>query len=515
MASRISLRVLAALGLVWLVMRFVGLQVSPPGFWMDEAWPATHSMCLAETGHDADGVRWPLYSTAGGGSQHALTLLGFNVAWLHVFGTSRAAFRAVAGFWVIITCVALFDLSRSLMAMIPSPPQDEREAAARRSMPWWVLLSALLSPWGFHFSRIAWDAPLAAGLLIVSLASLARARRLGRASIPWSVACGIFGALAMITYNPLRVTTPLVLLGATVVLGLTLPDLRARYAFLKRATLAAGCQLAVMGPTLIKLLNGEINARINALVIFNDQWVTAHRDHVPRALFILGSLLDNLALYLRPSYLLFWGDPNARHSPHIIGQLSPLDDLALALVAITVIAHGYRSLRSPETPPMPHHALHATGRWLAVIAASAVVAGALGALPAALTWERQPHALRSIGAWPFIALFSGAVIAGAWSLRRSLAPVIATVAVVYSAWFFPSYFHAYDNADPLLFFRSAADAVEAGPAPESPRVAIEQVARSLNLPDQVLRYYLMHDGHLSCDEAVDTLRKLRRAPRQR
>ena len=42
----------------------------------------------------------------------------------------------------------------------------------------------------------------------------------------------------------------------------------------------------------------------------------------------------------------------------------------------------------------------------------------LATLPAALTWEGIPHALRSIGAWPCVVLFTGAVLAGGWAARR-------------------------------------------------------------------------------------------------
>jgi hypothetical protein len=47
-----AVRVLVVLAVLWTVIRFVGLEVAPNGYWMDEAWDSVHIMCLAETGHD-------------------------------------------------------------------------------------------------------------------------------------------------------------------------------------------------------------------------------------------------------------------------------------------------------------------------------------------------------------------------------------------------------------------------------------------------------------------------------
>ena len=54
-------------GLLGLCARFVALEASPPGFVFDEAAIAAHSICLRQTGHDAYGQRWPLFSRVGPG----------------------------------------------------------------------------------------------------------------------------------------------------------------------------------------------------------------------------------------------------------------------------------------------------------------------------------------------------------------------------------------------------------------------------------------------------------------
>ena len=93
LARNIAVVALIAVAWTWTVVRFCGLEVSPPGFFMDEATPAVHAMCLAETGKDGDGNAWPLYSRAAGGGHHPLTLLAFDISLDPAFGTSRGAFR--------------------------------------------------------------------------------------------------------------------------------------------------------------------------------------------------------------------------------------------------------------------------------------------------------------------------------------------------------------------------------------------------------------------------------------
>ena len=170
LSRKVALGTLAAVGLVWLVIRFCGLETSPPGFFLDEATAAVHAMCLTETGKDAYGVAWPIYSRGAipEGGQHPLTLLAFEVLWMKIFGTSRAALRAIAAFWFLVTSLGLGVLARDLAALIPAQATDEPGSSAKRAFPWMVLLSALLSPWSFQFSRIAWECPLGPAFMVLA-----------------------------------------------------------------------------------------------------------------------------------------------------------------------------------------------------------------------------------------------------------------------------------------------------------------------------------------------------------
>jgi hypothetical protein len=150
------------------------------------------------------------------------------------------------------------------------------------------------------------------------------------------------------------------------------------------------------------------------------------------------------------------------------------------------------------------------GRVLALIGVLAVVAGGCGALPAALTWEGLPHALRSIGAWPFVALFTGAVLALGWSRLRWLPGVVAVIAVIYSAVFIPNFFRVYRDKDVAPFHRGVKDAVDAGLAMNPPRPAYESLEPFLTrYGDYILRYVLMQVDHLSCEGSDAKLKEMR------
>ena len=108
------------------------------------------------------------------------------------------------------------------------------------------------------------------------------------------------------------------------------------------------------------------------------------------------------------AYLFFTGDPNLRHSTQIMGELGWLDILALGcflFAGLFAVARAFRPQPGAASAP-PSRA------WS--VAACAILAGAFATLPAALCWEGLPHALRSMGGWPAVAVFTGSVLSVAW-----------------------------------------------------------------------------------------------------
>jgi len=500
-----ALGTLFLVGWTWIVVRFLGLEVSPPGFFMDEATPAVHAMCLAETGKNMDGQSWPLYSHAAGGGQHPLTLLAFDIIWMKFFGTSRAAFRAVSAFWIFMTCVGLFLLCRELAARVPVAPDDERSQSAVRAWPWLVLLAALLSPWGFQFSRVGWEAPLAPAFLTLALVAFLRGLRVRKQLLAWSIAAGFGAAAAMIDYPPMRATAPLVFAAMVVLLWLATNGRRPRWNLIKGALTTLAVTGICMLSTLQKLEQGKINERLNNIAIWRPDWVKDRIGGTPRWIFYVETFLHNVVAYLRPSFLFLKGDESMRHSPRIMGELSPVDVLALLLVAGAAAAAALRRLRGRRSSPIAQAGSPALAvRWLVAIALSALLGCFFGVVPAALTFDRIPHALRAIGTWPFIALFTGSVLAIVQSRRRWVLPTLALVSLVYTLWFFPAYFHAYDKAEKHWFMREMTDMLDARRKENSPTPPEQAISEHMGYSyeyNEVPMYYLMTEAHMGCQQA--------------
>jgi 4-amino-4-deoxy-L-arabinose transferase-like glycosyltransferase len=173
------------LALGWLVLRFVGLEHSPPGFYGDEVRAALNMICIGETGASAYGERWPAFVRGAGGGFYTPPFLYFGALWAELFGYSIASFRAIAAFFSVLTIVALYGWVRR---------------AAGHEIAAWSAFVAALSPWSFQFSRIAWDPPLAPAFLVLGLWAWLNAR-----AVPAGLLSGALVALAMYAYPPTRI----------------------------------------------------------------------------------------------------------------------------------------------------------------------------------------------------------------------------------------------------------------------------------------------------------------------
>jgi len=58
--------ILIALIIIINMGRFIALEESPPGFYIDESAGATQIICLRETGSDPDGKSFPVFRRAAG-----------------------------------------------------------------------------------------------------------------------------------------------------------------------------------------------------------------------------------------------------------------------------------------------------------------------------------------------------------------------------------------------------------------------------------------------------------------
>jgi hypothetical protein len=370
------------------LVRFVGFQVSPPGFYIDEAVGAAHVLCLKQTGHDFNGVVHPLFSAGPGGGFFTAPYVYGQMLWTSVFGDSTAAFRMFAAFVTSLTVLFL--------TLYVKKKSNSRTAL-------WVALLATVSPWAFQFSRIAWDPPMAPLFVILGLYLLE-----GRSKFSWLFSATSFAAAAY-AYPPTRLQVPLLLI--------LLPGMG-----WKKTGKIILAFLVLITPVLYQSLDPAFTARTRMLAITSHYPSNPYRDE--SFLGLAWALIKQTFAHFDPNFLIVSGDVNIRHSTRQFGVMSWLQFLAFVWGLLWVLIDGVRvALKKPATFWSKLSPSEQTLLWLGIVGTF------LGIAPAAATWEGVPHAIRSIGAWPFLCILCGVVIERAirW-LETHSQPAIVRVA---------------------------------------------------------------------------------------
>lgn len=443
------------------LFRFVALETSPPGFYVDEAAISAQVICLRQSGADLHGQRWPLFSQVLGGGYATPAYLYTGALWTALFGDSITSFRSMVALFGALTVVGVFFLALRLWR--------------NPEVAWLSALCAALSPWGFQFSRIAWDPPLAPCFFILSLVLLLAAASKRRwINAMTGIIGGAFASLAMYSYPPLRVQVVLVL---PVFLYLAI---RRERQSLSRIPWFIGAFIVVLIPLTKLTWTGEIQGRFNALSIFNEAYLRDHGGSSP--LNVMRLFFENIGLNLSPRYLFLSGDANLRHSTQAVGEWSWLEILALASSIPLLLYRRYW-----ETKADLRITLILAWAYLAAV------------LPASLTWESNPHALRSIGAYPFLALLAGWTLYRFTRWGRVAKALVSFVATTFCIWFGLDFYTEYPARADLWFDQPAvlrlSDVVQQGHADE-----ISSAVRSVypEYPDLAISYYELRFKTKTC-----------------
>ncbi|HET8938958.1 MAG TPA: hypothetical protein VFN67_36190 [Polyangiales bacterium] len=478
--SRYCCLFLVVLGLFWCLARFWGLESAPYGIWMDESRVALHTACVAETGSPASGDDWPLFAPAFGGGHHPSILIYFEMAWTELFGNAIASFRAALALFNLVTIAGLTLIARrvggSLLALL-------------------VFLSSALSPWSFQFSRIVWEGPIGPACMVFAVYCLLQAPRWY-----WAISAGVLGALAMFNYPPLRLATPLVL-ASVGLYQLRRSTLRWR---VRDMALAVAALVVTLAPVLWMTFQGRLSQRAMDVAIFSPRYIHDHRGSMSPVSFVLSQFLDNLFSHFRPSFLFFSGDINLRHSPHIVGQLSPVDAVALVAVGVWLGLVIFNTLRSSRTVSVE---VSRYRRRLLLCAAAGTLGFVFGSIPAALTWDGEPHALRSIAAWPW-ACFAGGASFAFWVSKRPqlVLPLLVLGCFLYTLHYMPKYFESGKTLPNDYFRRDLREAVDN----RGNKPILDVVGPWIDTygGEEELRYYLIRWGHFNCQTSDTALHEL-------
>lgn len=300
----------AGVALAVLVLYTFGVEVNPPGFYLDEASISYNAYSISVDGRDEHGVPWPVYFQTWDASVAVNPVYVYSLAAVFkVFGPSILAARllsAVAGFLAAVLLGALAG-----------------RATGRRDVGLIVAGSALLMPWLFQVSRLVFEVALFPLVLTVVLTLVHRVH----ARPAWSaLEIGAVGSmLGVLTYT----YTIGRLLGPLLALGLVLFASRQRARSIVLTWIVFG--IALLPAVAFNVANsGALSARADLLGYV--------RPGVPLT-DIASQFINHVLANLDPRRLLLLGDPNIRHHVPVMGSVLAAT-LALVLIGLDRVAHG-------------------------------------------------------------------------------------------------------------------------------------------------------------------------------
>jgi 4-amino-4-deoxy-L-arabinose transferase-like glycosyltransferase len=303
--------------LLWLVLlltSFVlysyGVDRNPPGFYIDEASLAYNAHLLSIDGRDEHGVLWPLFLQTFGSVVAANPVYVYALAAVFkLFGPSIIAARlvsALAGFTAAI-----------LVGVVAGRTTGNPRVA------WIVAGSALVMPWLFQVSRLAFEVamfPLVLGLCLLLVARVATKPRWSLIEV---ILLGLLFALLFHTYSIGRLLAPLL------AFGLVLFASRSRVRAIVGTWVVFGLALV---PALIFNISsgGALTARATAL-----SYTTPEMSVIDIGAHFARHFVANLD----PVRILLVGDQLSRHHVPVMGSIL-LGTVALAVVGVDRLVHG-------------------------------------------------------------------------------------------------------------------------------------------------------------------------------
>jgi len=297
-------------------LRLIRLGSVPVALYCDEAFSGYEAWCLLLTGRDSRGVFLPFFFDIFGKGWGEPMHFYLSVPAVALFGLTPFGARFVAACAGTLAVAATGLMTRSL---IRSAGPASEKLATRSGMAAAVLMA--VSPWSFHFSRIAFQASLlpltlAAGFWLASR-GLEGTGRPGRA-VPLVLGAAVLG-LSFYTYTISRLATPLLVAGFVV-------THRRRLAAAPRASVIAGLVLTLLAlPIFGFSLTERGRQRFSDVSVLS---APSMRD--AGAVHVAAAVAGHYLSYYTPRFLLTEGDPNPRHSIRGHGVLHPHGLLLLA-----------------------------------------------------------------------------------------------------------------------------------------------------------------------------------------
>src|SRR5256714_4351956 len=181
--------VLLTLGFALLYVFYIdSLETNPPGFYVDESAIAYNAYCIAHTGANEFGTRWPLFFPVytGGWVQYANPTQIYLLAIpFTVIKPSIHFARVYSASWVFAACLLLGWLAKRI--------------SGQESIGMLVAVIAIFTPWLFDVSRLVMETFFYPMAICPFRVALWRARE--TESWSWTNVIALAAALMLLTYS--------------------------------------------------------------------------------------------------------------------------------------------------------------------------------------------------------------------------------------------------------------------------------------------------------------------------
>lgn len=400
-------------------LRFYKVTQNPPSLNWDEVSIGYNAYSVLKTGKDEWNQNLPVHFKSYGEYKLPVQIYA-SIPGIAVFGLNELGVRITPVIYGTLTVLVMFFLGRALFTSSLAG-----------------LLAAFLlgiSPWHIHLTRASFESSLATLWVSLGIWFIVK----GFKNQIWFIVSMIPFALSVFTYNSARMFTPLFLFAALLIYRKKL--LKSK----KIVLISFLVFIVLLIPLAPFLLSGERSARYKLVSITDDPGLIPRinenrgNSNLPQPLprlihnkvtYIGFYFTRNYFAHFTPQFLFISGAPHKQHHVQNMGELyyfqAPF--LLLGLHALFKLKNNFRGL------------LFA---WVL-----------LAFIPAAITNDSIPHALRTLIAVPFYQLISGLgfVLSLKWLkespyfAKISSLMVLFLIVIVSVAYYLYNYYDVYQS----------------------------------------------------------------------
>ena len=315
------------------VLRFWHISQNPPSLYWDEVSLGYNAYSILKTAKDEHSKFLPFTNFAAFGDYKPPGYIFTAVPSVGIFGLNEFAVRFPSAAAGTLTVLVTYFLTQKLFS--------------KRKIALLASFFLAISPWSIHFSRVAFEANLAA---LFSLLGIYLFVKFAKDKGFWIIISVLFFVLAVNTYTGQRLFVPFILI------VLLIQFRKQVFRNLKWVVLSAVLSGLISIPLLqfsLRTIEGQL--RFNEITIFKDldpinqSIIYRKEDNFSkfadfihnRRLFYTYEYLQNYFDAFSPTFLFTKGDPNPRLSNQEMGQLYYFDLFLVFTGAYFLVAKRY------------------------------------------------------------------------------------------------------------------------------------------------------------------------------